>query len=114
MTKEDIRNLARVRGLVLWNKPSNSCLLTRLPYNTAVTAEVLQRVARAEQVLIEYGVTQVRARVHEDILRIEANGCDLQRIVAQAENLVPRLKAFGFVHVTLDLEGYRSQLTGDS
>ncbi|MCL1851654.1 MAG: TIGR00268 family protein [Peptococcaceae bacterium] len=43
MGKNDIRELARLRGLACWDKLSNSCLLTRLPYNMIVTEEVLRR-----------------------------------------------------------------------
>jgi uncharacterized protein len=106
MTKKDVRNLAQARGLAFWNKPSNSCLLTRLPYNTEVSAEILQGVAQAERIVLAQGATQVRARVQEDMVRIQVDPGELETMAAQAAALVPQLKALGFAHVVLDLEGY--------
>ena len=107
MTKENIRNLAQLRGLSCWNKPSNSCLLTRLPYHTEVTEEILRCVAQAEETILACGVTQVRARLQGDMLRIETDPRELEIIAAHTPTLVPQLKALGFFHVVLDLEGYR-------
>ncbi|MCL1916977.1 MAG: ATP-dependent sacrificial sulfur transferase LarE [Peptococcaceae bacterium] len=101
MTKEDIRNLAQARGLAFWNKPSNSCLLTRLPYDTEVTEEILWRVGQAEKVVVACGITQVRARVQGNRVRIETDPCELETLVAQTATLVPQLKALGFSHVML-------------
>ncbi|MCL1790163.1 MAG: ATP-dependent sacrificial sulfur transferase LarE [Peptococcaceae bacterium] len=106
--KEDIRKLAQARGLVCWDKPSNSCLLTRLPFDTAVTKEALRRVGEAEKLLVLYGLTRVRARLHGDNLRIETDSEGFAKVISEAAKLVPPLKELGFDRISLDLEGYRS------
>ena len=37
LTKEEIRQIARDRGLSVWNKPSAACLSSRIPYGDAIT-----------------------------------------------------------------------------
>ena len=102
MTKDDIRRLARSRGLMCWNKPSNSCLLTRLPDNAPVTEEALRRVAQAEEILLASGLSQVRARVCGDMLRVETLPQDFEILAEQAAHLEPQLKELGFVCVTFN------------
>jgi len=111
LTKAEIRELARKMDLAVWNKPSNSCLLTRLPYGTAVTEATLARIAAAEQLLSAHGFPEARARVHGDLLRIEADPAKTRHLLnPDAEpSLTAELKALGFRYVTVDLEGYRPQ-----
>ena len=42
--KSTIREEAQKLGIKFWNKPSNSCLATRFPYNTVLTEEDLSKV----------------------------------------------------------------------
>jgi uncharacterized protein len=60
--KEDIRELSRRLGLPA-DKPSQSCLATRFPYNTTLSREALARVGRAEAWLRAQGFGHVRLRV---------------------------------------------------
>jgi uncharacterized protein len=111
LEKAEIRELSRLAGLSTWNKPSQSCLATRIPYGTPLTLELLSRVEQAEAILWDLGCEQVRVRVHgTDLARIEVNpeafGILLQE---EARNRVARhLRELGFLHVTLDLAGFRS------
>ncbi|GAG95409.1 unnamed protein product, partial [marine sediment metagenome] len=43
LTKDDIRLLSKEMDLPTWNKPSNSCLATRIPYGDKITLEKLKR-----------------------------------------------------------------------
>ena len=107
-TKADIRELSRRLGLPTADKPANACLASRFPYGEAITAEKLGRVGKAERALREAGFEVVRVRHHGDVARIEVPPGDRARLLAAGEEIVPRLKALGFVWVSLDLEGYRS------
>lgn len=60
--KEEIRQLSRALGLP-GDKPPQSCLATRFPYDTELTREALARVARAEAWLKHRGFSHVRLRV---------------------------------------------------
>ncbi|OGQ85252.1 MAG: TIGR00268 family protein, partial [Deltaproteobacteria bacterium RIFOXYC2_FULL_48_10] len=63
-TKKMIRENARLLGLETWNKPSQSCLATRIPYHVRIQKPDLIRVDRSEAFLRKLGFAQVRVRCH--------------------------------------------------
>ena len=108
LTKDDIRALSRERGLPTWDKPAMACLSSRIPYGTPVTVETLGRIGDAEAYLRSLGLRQLRVRHHEDVARIETDEAGLALLIARRAEVVERLKALGYLYVTLDLAGYRS------
>ena len=111
MGKADIRLLARTLNLPedISEKPAYACLLTRLEHGRPVTESLLRRVDEAETFLRSLGLKGCRVRVHgEDLARIELPGPELGlfRQGGLSEAVVSRLRALGFRHITLDLEGY--------
>ena len=107
ITKVDIKNIARKVGIPFWNKPSESCLATRIPYGERITEEKLRMIEEAESVLKEIGFSEVRVRLHREIGRIEVPSDDLERIIELRGRVVLRFKEIGLKYITLDLEGYR-------
>ena len=110
LTKEEIRLLAAAKGLANWNKPSNSCLLTRFPYDTQIESLKLRQVEEAEKLILNLGFQEVRVRVHGDLARIEVDRESGRRIWEKenAELIVGELKKLGFSQITVDLQGFRS------
>jgi len=110
LTKADIRQLSKERGLPTWDKPSLACLSSRLPYGTPITIDVLRRIAQAEDYLRRLGMRQLRVRHHENIARIEVEPQDMSLLLAEGtrQGLVQRFKELGYTYVTLDLVGYRT------
>lgn len=106
-TKADIRKYSKKLGISFWNKPSNSCLATRFPYNTTLTDEDLKKVELAEDIIKELGIPKVRARVHGEILRIEVDEKYFDCLIKNKEAL-EKIKNVGFKFVTLDLFGIKS------
>jgi len=108
--KEDVRTLARDLGLSFHGKPSNACLSSRISYGEVITLDKLHRVEAAEEAIRALGFPVVRVRAHEGIARIEVPKEDLPRIVepAVAAKVARAVREAGFVHVTIDLLGYRS------
>ena len=110
-TKEEIRAIARKMGLSVQNKPPLACLASRIPYNERITAEKLERIGKAEQIVKEItGVQQLRVRDHNGLARIEV-GRDERKLFCNVEildRILDDLKRIGFKYVTLDLEGYRT------
>ena len=106
--KEDIRKYSKDLGIKFWNKPSNSCLATRFPYNTTLTEEKLKQVESSEEVIKKLGITQVRVRKHEEIARIEVNKEDFNKILENREYIESNLKKLGFRYITLDLTGLKT------
>jgi len=108
MTKVEIRQLARARGLPVWNKPSLACLASRIPYGSPITAPRLARIDRAEQAVRALGFEQVRVRDHGDVARVEVDPGELSSALEAREQLVAGVRGAGFRYVALDLEGYRT------
>ncbi len=110
LTKDEVRLLARERGLPNWDKPAESCLASRIPLGTPVTFELLDKVARAEQYLHAHGFRQVRVRHHGAIARVEVAVEDMPMLVSDEirEGLLEHIRALGYLFVTLDLAGYRT------
>ncbi|HEX9697485.1 MAG TPA: ATP-dependent sacrificial sulfur transferase LarE [Actinomycetota bacterium] len=108
--KDEIRALSRDRGLPTWDKPASACLASRIAYGIEVTAERLDRVARAEALLRSMGVRELRVRDHGDLARIEVPPDEIARLASSParEQLAEGLAALGFVYVTLDLAGFAS------
>lgn len=108
LTKHEIRLLAKARGLKVWNKPAMACLATRVPYGKPITSRVIEQVKQAEMVLDRAGIRGCRVRHHGDVARIEVPLDQLARSINDPlrGRLVVKLRALGFDHVCVDLEGY--------
>jgi len=108
LTKAEIRELSKERGLPTWDKPAMACLSSRIPYGTPVTVEALSQIGAAEAFLRRLGLRQIRVRHHADVARIEVEPGDLPIVVEHRERIVRRLNNLGYKYVTLDLAGFRS------
>ncbi len=108
LTKAEIRELSKARGLPTWDKPAMACLSSRIPYGTPVTVEALDQIGAAEAFLRGLGLRQLRVRHHSDVARIEVEPQELPAVVEQRERIVRRFKNLGYKYVTLDLAGFRS------
>ncbi len=107
-TKADVRALSEKLGIQGASRPAEACLASRVPYGTAITAELLARIAAAEQVLREAGFIGFRVRHHGTVARIEVPPADIARLAAMAASLAPKIRAAGYTYVALDLDGYRT------
>jgi len=108
ITKQDIRDIARMLNLPVWQKPSAACLSSRIPYGDRITPEKLRMIEDAESFLTGLGIGQLRVRLHGNLARIEVHKADTERILDQQSAVVRHLRSLGFTYVTLDLAGYRS------
>ena len=108
--KSDVRELARLAGLRVWDKPASACLSSRIAYGMEVTMDNLSMVERAEDVLRGLGFRIFRVRYHGEIARIEIAREEMPRVFSSEtrQTIVSELKALGFKFVSLDLEGFRS------
>lgn len=108
-SKSKIRETAKMVGLSVYDKPSNSCLASRIPWGTQVTAERLIRIELGETIVKQLtNIKQVRVRDIDGSARIEVDkkmipifdGIILQQVTE-------KLKLIGFHTVRIDKEGYR-------
>lgn len=110
-TKAEIRALSHARGIPTWAQPSSPCLSSRLPYGTAVTAERLAMVERAEAALRALGVQgDLRVRHFGAKGKVEIARDELGAWLAEpARSLVEAaVRAAGFADVEIDPKGFRS------
>ncbi|MBN3882740.1 MAG: ATP-dependent sacrificial sulfur transferase LarE [Nostoc sp.] len=110
VTKVEVRQLSQQLGLPWWDKPAQPCLSSRFPYGEEITVTKLQRVGRGEIYLRKLGWQNLRVRSEGDTARIELPPEQIKEFVLSndLQTLVSAFQDFGFVYVTLDLEGYRS------
>ena len=110
LTKNDIRDLSKELGLPTWNKPSFACLSSRFPYGNKITLPKLNMVDKAEQFLLDMGITQVRVRHHGEIARIEVEPPEREKFfdIEVMDRIGNEFKKIGFTYVTLDVLGYRT------
>lgn len=110
LTKKDIRELSKEMGLPTWNKPSFACLSSRFPYGNKITLPKLNMVDKAEQYLLDMGITQVRVRHHGEIARIEVSPEEREKFfnIEIMDSIGKEFKKIGFTYVTLDMLGYRT------
>ncbi|MGA7933504.1 MAG: ATP-dependent sacrificial sulfur transferase LarE [Kovacikia sp.] len=110
ITKAEVREIARYLGLSCWDKPAQPCLSSRFPYGEEITIAKLQRVSRAEASLRQMGLKTFRVRSEGDTARIELPPEQIKEFVLTTDlpTLVSAFQSFGFLYVTLDLEGFRS------
>lgn len=108
LTKEDIRRLSKVLGLVTWNRPSQACLASRIAYRIRISPAILARIEQGERFLRGLGFREVRLRHHNGLCRIEVSRKEIPRMIKRYDIVCRRLKGLGYKLVTLDLEGYRS------
>lgn len=112
MTKAEIRERSRVRGIPTWQAPASPCLSSRLPYGTPVTPARLRQVERAEAALRALGVAgDLRVRHHGDLARVELAPDVLGDwlVPEAAGRLAAAVREAGeFPRVAIDLRGFRS------
>ena len=113
ITKAEIREYSAQMGLPTADKPQMACLSSRIPYGEAVTPAKLSMVEQAENILRDLGFHDVRVRHHElkagQLARIEVGPSELGKLLTDGVNVrvAEAIKRAGYLHVTLDLLGYR-------
>jgi len=111
LTKAEIRELSEQLGLPTADKPQLACLSSRVPYGEAVSPEKLSMIERAENFLRDRGFREVRVRHHElrhgHLARLELGVDEIASAVPDFNEIAHALRAIGYAHVTLDLQGYR-------
>lgn len=108
LAKADIRAASRALGLPTWDRPASPCLSSRFPYGTRITLERLGQIGRAERVLRDLGIRELRVRWQDGAARIEVTPDDMPRVLAHRAAIVEALRGLGFTGVGLDLQGFRS------
>ena len=107
--KSQIREIAKSVGLSVYDRPSNSCLASRIPWGQRVTAEKLTRIEFGETLVKQLtNLKQVRVRDFDGSAKIEV---DKKMISIFDDNIMnqlnEKLKIIGFTSVVIDKDGYK-------
>ncbi|HKF37072.1 MAG TPA: ATP-dependent sacrificial sulfur transferase LarE [Ktedonobacteraceae bacterium] len=116
MGKREIRAVARLLGVPVWDKPAMACFSSRIPYGSKVDIAALQMIYKAEKLLRELGFHQLRVRHHDKIARIEVERSELPRLIEDEMSRIVTegLRKIGYTYVTVDLLGYRTGSMNES
>ncbi len=87
ITKEEIRNSARDAGISVWDKPSYSCLATRIKQGEKITQEKISRVNEAEKELCSLGFSNFRIRLSEREAKLELSKKDTFRFLKNKKKI---------------------------
>ena len=108
-SKTEIRETAKSIGLSIYDKPSNSCLASRIPWGQKITAEKLARIEFSETIIKQLTkIKQVRVRDIDGHAKIEIN----KNMISEFNNehlqqIHDKLLMVGFTTVEVDPEGYK-------
>ncbi|RDJ31638.1 MAG: ATP-dependent sacrificial sulfur transferase LarE [Crenarchaeota archaeon] len=108
-TKNEVRDISKDIGLSIHNRPSNSCLASRVPWGQRVTAEKLTRIEMGETFVKQIvGAKQVRVRDLDGSAKIEVGVDELYLLndPSKINEINMKLKFLGFSSVQIDPDGY--------
>jgi uncharacterized protein len=108
--KDQVRALARRLNVPSAGKPASPCLASRLPYGTAVSADVLSQVDQAESSLKQRGYTELRVRHFGDLGRVQLGAAELPRAADPDERaaVLACVRAAGYARAEIDERPLRS------
>lgn len=107
-SKSEIRKTTKFVGLSVYDKPSNSCLASRIPWGQRVTAEKLTRIEFGETIVKQLtNVKQVRVRDLNGCAKIEVDKVMISSLNDTINKITEKLKMIGFSAVEIDQDGYK-------
>ncbi|MDR2344928.1 MAG: ATP-dependent sacrificial sulfur transferase LarE [Planctomycetaceae bacterium] len=117
LTKKEIRQLSNELGLPTWDKQSFACLASRFQYGEEISRERLNMIDKAEQILLDAGLKQVRVRFHGNLARIETDDAGMNLLLTEkilCKDIYKKFKEIGFTYVSIDIIGYRTGSMNES
>jgi uncharacterized protein len=111
VSKAEVRILARVWGLRVWDKPASPCLASRIAYGQRVTPGRLQMIDAAEECIRRLGIAVVRVRYLPGAfasIEVPAGAIEFLQEPKRWAEIDNCLKDLGFAQVVIDLNGYRA------
>ena len=102
LSKSEIRCLSKKAGLFTWDKPSYSCLATRIYKGEKITSVVLADIEKAESFLFKLGFSDFRVRLYNKSARIQLKEEQMPLFAEKRKEILMALKPI-FHDVVLDL-----------
>lgn len=110
LTKGEIREILKEWKFSNWNRASQACLATRIPYGEQITPKKLRQVEQAERFLKNMGFSEMRVRLHGPIARIEIPEEHFKLILHRStrKKITAAFESLGIPFTAVDLSGFRS------
>ncbi len=108
ITKKEIIDFAKEESIKNYEKPSSPCIATRFPYNTPLREEMIETAKKGEEIIKNFGSSNCRFRIHDNIARIEINQEEIEKFIRYRKDILNKLKTLDIKYITLDLECLRS------
>lgn len=102
--KADVRKAMSKIDEEIADIPSESCLATRIPFESKITVERLKRIERAEDIIGGEKIL-VRVRDHFPLAKVEVDPEHVQRMLEMPWR--DKLEELGYRLISVDLRGYR-------
>lgn len=108
-TKQVVRNMARMLGLVVAEKPALACLSSRVALGIRITPELLVRIDRAERAIRSLGFDPVRVRHLGRRASVEVVPTEVERLRhdPRLPQALAEISSLGWPAVDVDPNGYR-------
>lgn len=103
ITKTAVRLLSKEAGLMTWDKPAYACLATRIPTGMTITAELLEKVEKAESELMSLGYRDFRVRVLGNAAKLQLKPEQMAKLMGERYLVLYVLEQY-FDEVYLDLK----------
>lgn len=108
ITKEMIRQYLKEAGISVWNKPSYSCLATRIPTGVKIDDKNLTKIDAGEAYLRMKGFSDFRVRLDGEYARIELTEEDYHKAMDIKDDIIKTFRKY-FYDVIFD-ENFRKSI----
>lgn len=99
LTKRDIRHLSKKMNLKTHDKPSYSCLATRISEGEEITEEKLKKIEKAENIIRNFGIKDLHVRYKDNAAKIETEKKYVPLINNNPEKIIQEFKKLRFSEV---------------
>lgn len=90
--KIEIRQILKDAGIHIWYKPAYSCLATRVATGEKITAELLSKIEKAEEMLFSFGFCDFRVRVSQNRARLQFVEGEIDKANAMKDKIIKAIK----------------------
>jgi uncharacterized protein len=108
LPKSEIRRLSCDAGLFTHDKPSYACLATRIPTGTEITAELLEKVEKAEDAVHALGFSDFRIRYLNGGAKIQLPEGQFKMLADKRKKVLAAVLPY-FDPVLVDLEPRKTE-----
>lgn len=99
--KQSVRTQSHILALPTWNRPSQSCLATRIPFGTRLTTDLLKRVDYGEDFLEDLGIRPSRWTIQGRGIRLRVAQRDRAAVKRNWGRVKACAKMLGFNKLSL-------------